>query len=59
MAGGTGALGKLIAERLRPSGHEIRVLSRRPGRGPVWATRAASHHLMAYALSLTPCENCG
>lgn len=33
IAGGTGALGKLIVERMRPSGHEIRVLSRRPGAG--------------------------
>ncbi|NEW46544.1 SDR family oxidoreductase [Nocardia cyriacigeorgica] len=33
ITGGTGALGKLIAERLRSTDHEIRVLSRRPGAG--------------------------
>ncbi|BDU09103.1 SDR family oxidoreductase [Nocardia cyriacigeorgica] len=33
ITGGTGALGKLIVERLRSTEHEIRVLSRRPGAG--------------------------
>ncbi|MFE3441396.1 SDR family oxidoreductase [Nocardia sp. NPDC059180] len=33
ITGGTGALGKLIVERLRSTDHEIRVLSRRPGAG--------------------------
>ncbi|MBF6330218.1 SDR family oxidoreductase [Nocardia transvalensis] len=33
VAGGTGALGKRIVQRLRVRGHEVRVLSRREGAG--------------------------
>jgi uncharacterized protein YbjT (DUF2867 family) len=33
VTGGTGALGRLVVERLRTASHEVRVLSRRPGRG--------------------------
>ena len=33
VTGGTGALGKLVVERLRASDHEVRVLSRRPRAG--------------------------
>jgi uncharacterized protein YbjT (DUF2867 family) len=34
VTGGTGALGRLLVPRLRAAGHEVRVLSRRPGAGP-------------------------
>ncbi|MFE7743622.1 SDR family oxidoreductase [Nocardia sp. NPDC057455] len=33
VTGGTGALGRLVVDRLRESGHDVRVLSRRPGAG--------------------------
>lgn len=33
VTGGTGALGRQIVDRLRVCGHEVRVLSRRPGAG--------------------------
>jgi uncharacterized protein YbjT (DUF2867 family) len=33
VTGGTGALGSLVVERLRGAGHDVRVLSRRPGAG--------------------------
>ncbi|WP_454198128.1 SDR family oxidoreductase [Nocardia sp. Marseille-Q1738] len=33
VTGGTGALGRLVVGRLREQGHDVRVLSRRPGAG--------------------------
>ncbi|WP_025348586.1 SDR family oxidoreductase [Nocardia nova] len=33
VTGGTGALGRHVVDRLRERGHEVRVLSRRPGAG--------------------------
>ncbi|MEV6427719.1 SDR family oxidoreductase [Nocardia sp. NPDC051463] len=33
VTGGTGVLGKLVVDRLRERGHDVRVLSRRPGAG--------------------------
>lgn len=33
VTGGTGALGRLVVDRLRAAGHDVRVLSRRPGAG--------------------------
>ncbi|MBA3654776.1 MAG: NAD(P)H-binding protein, partial [Actinobacteria bacterium] len=42
VTGGTGTLGRLLVTRLDDAGHDVRILSRRPGPGPERPRRAGS-----------------